>query len=114
MQEQLIALVRKEPGLLSWNISTLITRVVAVSQALQLPPRLRVTLLTYNRPLLSHVTALPGRIELLRKLLHLPGAPHSTQHAATAACIRMALPRAPVQLRSLMLPPPSPPPNRRS
>ncbi|KAF8069383.1 hypothetical protein HT031_001498 [Scenedesmus sp. PABB004] len=74
-KEAMVGMVRREPGLLSWSTSTLVHRVVGVSQVLKLPPELSLTLLTYHRPLLSNVDTLPRKLEVLQRVLGLPGAP---------------------------------------
>lgn len=72
-QEELLVKLRSEPGLLSWNVSTLVNRIISASQMLKLTPELSLTLLSYHRPLINVVSLLPQRLEALRKLLGVPG-----------------------------------------
>lgn len=73
LQNRMVFLLRREPGLLSWNASTLVNRMMAVSQMLKLPPDLTLTLLAYNRPLLSSQQQLPHKLQLLQRVLGLTG-----------------------------------------
>eukprot|EP00878_Enallax_costatus_P010567 GHUV01011035.1.p1 GENE.GHUV01011035.1~~GHUV01011035.1.p1 ORF type:complete len:696 (+),score=242.90 GHUV01011035.1:240-2327(+) len=68
-KDELVDMLRREPGLLSWNVSTVINRIIAASQVLKLTPKLSLTLLTYHRPLISVVSQLPQRLEALRRIL---------------------------------------------
>lgn len=73
VQDDLLLMLRNEPGLLSWNVSTLVNRIIATSQILKLPPKLSLTLLTYNRPILNVVPHLPQRLEALRHIMAVTG-----------------------------------------
>jgi len=73
LQEELLAIIRSEPGLLSWNVSTLVTRCLAVSRVLRLPPELRLGLLSFDRPLLSRLRSLPERLQALQQALGISG-----------------------------------------
>lgn len=68
-----MAISLKNPSLLSWNVSTLLSRVAIICLTLQLPPELRVSLLTHNKTLLTHHADIPERVEHLKKLLGLQG-----------------------------------------
>lgn len=74
LQDEVAALIRQQPGLLSWNLSELINRIIVVSQALRLEPPLRGALVSaHNTALLTHHTDIPQRVEYLIKYLDLPG-----------------------------------------
>jgi hypothetical protein len=74
LQDEVAALIRQQPGLLSWNLSELINRIIVVSQALRLEPVLRGELLSaHNRALLTSHTDIPQRVEYLIKYLGLSG-----------------------------------------
>ncbi|KAI8467128.1 MAG: hypothetical protein J3K34DRAFT_482389 [Monoraphidium minutum] len=98
------ALLRREPGLLSYNMSTLATRWSYAMQVLRLPRELGPSLLTVNRPLLTLTQQLPGRVEGLRALLgatddelyallhkHLAVLRYPTRHAAAKLATFAAL-----------------------
>jgi hypothetical protein len=73
-QERIVAYARKEPGLLSWNVSTLLNRIMAVRSMLKLPPELALTLLAFNRPLLSNPQMMPQKLQALQRVLGVTGA----------------------------------------
>lgn len=73
VQDQLLQMVRDEPGLLSFNVSTLVNRIMAASQILKLTQKLSLTLLTYNRPIINVVSQLPQRLEALRRITGVAG-----------------------------------------
>jgi hypothetical protein len=68
-----VSYARKEPGLLSWNVSTLLNRMMAVRQMLQLPPELALSLLAFNRPLLNGLQHLPQKLQVLQQVLGVTG-----------------------------------------
>jgi hypothetical protein len=74
LQDQVVSYARKEPGLLSWNVSTLLNRMMAVRQMLQLPPELALSLLAFNRPLLNNLQNLPQKLQVLQEVLGITGA----------------------------------------
>jgi hypothetical protein len=74
LQDQIVSYARKEPGLLSWNVSTLLNRMMAVRQMLKLPPELALSLLAFNRPLLNNLHNLPQKLQVLQQVLGVTGA----------------------------------------
>lgn len=69
-----MAFARNEPGLLSWNVSTLLSRIMATRSVLRLPPELALSLLAFNRPLLNHPELLPQKLQALQRVLGVTGA----------------------------------------
>lgn len=61
------------PYILSWNVSTLLSRITLVCQVLRLPAELRPTLLGANRPLVDHHSSMAERVDFLSQALQLPG-----------------------------------------
>jgi hypothetical protein len=64
----------KEPGILNWNVGTLVSRISAVQSMLKLPKQMVPTLLGFNRPLLTNLEKLPQKLQVLQRVLGVTGA----------------------------------------